>query len=453
MLPLGPKTSILVALVALVAMSACARPTFSGRTHEVNLDDPVRYHLAYINLSLRSGKRDEVVAEYKTKVDAAPKDPVARILYGRTLADDNKAFKQYQKAIELDPENYWALVGIGEVYGRMDIHQRAVESLDQAVLQRPRYAFAHAALGEVRRKKGEKDAAITAYSQAILLDPDNLVAHRGLGELYLASGSESAALRELAVAARMAPEDFDLQMKVAKLLEAAGNRAEAHAHYKLATELNSNDDRAWYGRARTAAATGLKADAIGALERVLELKSYHHLARRDLADLLREQRDFARAATLYRDAVTATPGDVDAHRGLAASYEGLSKHYEALQAYAQTLEIAADDKAAEEGRKRVLDAIGLPHSPVAGASLQQVFDRVLARVIQCYEKAKAERPELAGAVKTKVEIGEDGHAKRVELIEDGLGSPQVTACLRWSLNVASYPKGRAATVDFPVNLP
>ena len=251
----------------------------------------------------------------------------------------------------------------------------------------------------------------------------------------------------------MAPDDVELHLEVARLLDAAGSRAEAHAHFHAATELKPTDPQAWYGRARTARAAGLLDDAIPSLEKVLELKPYHHLARRDLADLLRARGDFGRSATLYRDAVRATPGDVTAHRGLGLAYEGLGKHFEALQAFDDALHVQAGDEVATTGITRITERLGLPGAPVKGASIQQVFDRALERITGCYTRVAGTRPELAGQLVASVEVDAAGKAVDIEVTKDGLGSPEVDACLRWTVMQAVFPPGNPVTAEFTVDLP
>lgn len=432
---------------------ACSAPRFTGEAHQVDLDDPVRYHLRYIEAALRSGRRAEVQAEYAQRLDARPGDPVEHVLYGRTLEDDQAAFQQFRKAVDLDPDCYWGLVALGEVYDRMEGEARAEEVLRRAAEVRPSFPFAHAALGEVYRKRRLLQQAISAYLRAMELDPNSFVAHRGLGRLYLAEGDDKGALPPLLLASRMAPHDFELHMEVAGLLDAAGSRDEAHAHFQAATELKADDPQAWYGRARTAKADGLVEDAVPSLERVLALKPYHHLARRDLADLLRDQKDYGRAATLYRDAVRATPGDTAAHRGLGLVYEGLGQHYDALVAFDDALYVDAADAASKEGIARILATLGTTPEPVTGASVRQVFDRTAKLVAACFARAASDRPELAGRLVAEVEIDASGHAVDVEIKEDGLRSPPVAACLRWTLRKAVYPPQRPVTETLTVELP
>ncbi len=439
-------------LVILCLSNACASPRYAGETHSVNLDDPVRYQLSYIDVALGAGKAEEVRTTYRKRLDGAPGDPLAHVLYGRTLADDNAAFEQYKKAVELDGDSYWAQLSLGEVYGRMDAHDRAVEALDRAASLRPRFAFAHAALGDVHRRKGDDKAARAAYEQAIDLDPHHLVAHQGLGELHLKAGDDDKALAPLALASRMDPDDVDLHLKVARLQEQTGATAEAHAHFRAATEVRDDDPQAWYGRARTARAAGMKDDAVSSLEKVLALKSYHHLARRDLADLLRERREFARALTLYRDAVKATPGDVDAHRGLGLAAEGVGGWLEALEAFAHTRKLAPEDDGAAKGLARVTASLGMTTAPISGASIEQVIDRTRLRAMGCIDKVRSSRPEFTGRLVATAVVDVTGHTTDVRMDEDTIRSPELEACVIWTLRTAQWPKGRAVTAPLVLDL-
>lgn len=435
-----------------VLLFGCATPRFAGESHEANLDDPVRYHLAYIDLGHRSGQGIALREEYGKRLAESPDDPVAHVLHGRTMADDNAAFETYQQALELDQDNYWALVSVGEVHGRLDAHGEAVKALERAARLQPAYPQAHAALGDVYRKQGNDKAAALAYQRAIELDPDSLTAHRGLGQLKLNAGQRGEALAQLTVASNMAPWDFDLHLHVAELMDQTGKRAEAHDHFRAATDLNKENPRAWYGRARTARASGMTEDAIRSLERVLALQTYHHLARRDLADLLRESGDHARAVTLYRDAVTATPGDLDAHLGLARAYVGLGQRFRALEAYESLLARAPKDPRGQRQLLDLLRELGANSEPLAG-TVPQVLQRAAEVVRSCFAKVHVNRPELGGTLAARMTIDANGEATLVEVTDDTLQSDGLTTCMRWALSTAVYPRNQATTANFVVTLP
>ena len=433
-------------------MTACAAPKYAGETHAVNLDDPVRYQLSYIDVALRSGKSDEVQRAYKAKLEAAQDDPVAHVLYGRTLSDDTAAFEQYRRAVELDADNYWAQLALGEIYGRMEAYDRAARALDRAVALRPQFAFAHAALGDVRQGQGDDKAARVAYGKAIALDPHQLVAHRGLGELHLKAGEHELALPPLALASRMDPEDVGLHLKVAQLQDRSGATAEAHAHFRAATELDDSNPQAWYGRARTAREAGMKDDAVTSLERVLALKSYHHLARRDLADLLRDRGDHQRALTLYRDAVKATPGDVDAHRGRGIAAEAVGGWLEALEAFAKTHELSPNDTEAPKALARVTAKLGMTAAPVSGASVEQVIDRSRLQAMGCIDKVRASRPEFTGKLVATATVDAQGRSTNVRIDSDTIRSNELEACVIWTLRNAQWPQGTAMEVPLILDL-
>jgi len=439
-------------LAFLCFLSACSATRYAGETHAVNLDDPVRYHLSYIDVALRSGQADEVRKTYKERLDQRPDEALAHVLYGRTLGQDHAAFKEYAEAVKIDGDSYWAQLALGEVYGRMDAPDRAIEALERAVALRPRFAFAHAALGDVLRRRGDDAEARAAYARAVEMDPHNLVAHRGLGELHLAEGEDAKALPPLALASRMDPDDVALHLKVARLQEASGATAEAHAHYRAATERQGDNPQAWYGRARTARQSGMRDDAVASLERVLTLKSYHHLARRDLADLLRERGEHARALTLYRDAVKATPGDVEAHRGRGLSAEAVGAWLEALEAFDRTGALAPGDAGALQGLGRVTTALGMTTTPVSGASKEQVTDRARLQAMDCLKKLVASRPEFAGRIAATAHIDDQGRSSKVDLEEDTIRSPELEACVIWTLRSAQWPKGQAGQAPLIMDL-
>ena len=450
--PPSPRVT-LSALASFLLLAACSRPAFTPETHQVLLDDQVLYHVQYIDLSLRAGQWEQVHQIYTERLSRSPDDPVALFLAARTLEETNAAFKHYQKALELDPGNYWSLLGIGETYLEMSILPRAKESLQKAIEVNDAHPLAHAVLGEVYRKQNRRKEAIEAFRKAIDRDGSCYLARRGMAEIYLASGNRRSARRELQVAVAAAPRVFDIQLTLGELLEEEGMDAESFEAFRQATEINTNNARAWYGRARLARSLGRQAEAQDALEQVLELRSYHHLARRDLAHLLREKGEHERAAALYRDAITARADDLESRRGLALCYEAQGKLTEALSVYKALLDHNPGEAEGKTRFEALISRIGAKAEPLQGSSIQQVFDRILVAIQACHHHLRKADPELEGKLQAEVSINMKGHVDQVELLRDTSGSAELGACVLWTIGNARSPPDDPRSVSFPFELP
>lgn len=447
--PLTLAAALLLAVVAGAAACGGRAPT-TVVAHRPLPDDAILYHIDRIDRARRTGALEPLRREYEDRLAQAPDDPDALFLAARVQGDPNAAFKLHQQALALAPDGYWPNLGLGESYLRLGILQRAEESLQRTLRIDAGLPFAHAALGELYRQKNQRKEAIAAFDRAIQLDSGCYPAHRGLASIYLASGNRGGARRELEQAVALAPGDFEMQLELAALLAGEGETEQAAAAYQRATALNANNVRAWTGRAATARALDRRDEAIRALERVLELQSSNEQARRELAALLRERGDLDRADQLYRDLAAANPEDLETRRGQAQLFEAQGRLAEAMLAYR---ELASRDPQDEGSKARLVELrqrIGAGEQAVGGRTLQQVFDRALQAILGCHRRLGARGSQPGGELVAEVQIGDDGRASDLQILDDTTGSVELRECLIWVVRNAAFPPGQAATVMFPV---
>jgi len=105
----------------------------------------------------------------------------------RSLKDiysPNQALKEFQRALELQPGNYWALLSIGNVY-LYDLKEleQAESYYRQAMAINEKYPNAYYSIGEVYRQRGDKMTAIEWYQQALERQPNWQAAIDRLNEL------------------------------------------------------------------------------------------------------------------------------------------------------------------------------------------------------------------------------------------------------------------------------
>lgn len=106
---------------------------------------------SYINIMRwEENREDEVLAEYRAKVEKHPTDEVYHYLLGTILTDPDEMMKEAKTALELNPEFYWGYTLLASAYLRND----------------------------------EMDSALVAYKQAAKLDSSETVAWQGIGNTY-----------------------------------------------------------------------------------------------------------------------------------------------------------------------------------------------------------------------------------------------------------------------------
>ncbi len=441
-----PMAALALGLLSL----ACAGSQGAGALPALDQGDSLRYPLLRIEVAQRSGRAEAVAAEHEEAAARAPQDAALRILAGKAATRNGRAVEHYRAALDLSPDAFWAHLGLAEVYLRMGILRRAEPELEAALGLRPQSAAALALQGDLLQQQKRPKEAIEAYQRALERDAGEVRAHLGLGTIYATSGNRKSALRELELAADAEPRNLELHLRLGAIAEAEGQLPAAQRAYRRATQINPNKAPAWLALGRAQRRLDLLEDATSSLQRCLELDSASTEARLELAAVRTQAGAFEDAEDLYRQVLQGQPELPAARLGLAQSYEAAGNLAESLE-LRQAL--ATQDASQAEAAEALLQRLAVQREPVSGRSLQQVFDRLLVALQGCHERLARRAPLPKGGLTFSVTVDEAGRAAAVELLDDGPGSPELAGCATWTLKQARFPKGRPATVTFPVSFP
>lgn len=244
-----------VTLLLLLVFSLAAAQDTSERSVEELLNEG-NFYLANNNCQLAQYVFQRVLAR-----EEAANNIDALIGKGRALVCQgafDRGIEEYQRALELDPNNAFAYVQLARAYENQYISDSerypnrlvdALEALQTAERLDPnsarvfntkgvvlyqsgdyegaRTAFERAislasasefspadlgamqvSLGKSYRQLGESDLALTAFKRAVTLDPTSADAHNNLGSTYAERGECEDALYELSQAVSLAPNSL-----------------------------------------------------------------------------------------------------------------------------------------------------------------------------------------------------------------------------------------------------
>ncbi len=255
-----------------------------------------------------------------------------------------KALKEYQRLLQLDPKDAKLRLEIGDAYRRWGQVDEAVDTYRK--------------VAEQYMAEGFDARAVAVFKQILNLDPDRLEAYAPLAELYERMGLGAEAISALQTAAdgyhrqgrkkealeilrKMAhadPSNTTNRIKVADLLRQEGQAEDAMSEYRLAAEelerqgdvemlgnvyrrmleTDASDVGALGALAANLAKRGKTAEAVPLAERALQLDDGEPERYETLASLYRkiDREDAAigvyrRLAELYRQR-----GDEDTARGI-----------------------------------------------------------------------------------------------------------------------------------------
>ncbi|MBQ9368133.1 MAG: hypothetical protein IJT83_10155 [Victivallales bacterium] len=150
----------------------------------------------------------------------------------------------YQKALELDPDNIVALQRMGIIAATLGNDPEAVKYLKQAFKLDTDNLDTLLALGYAQARLGESDWAVSYLGRAVALNPDNAYASRTYGAALFNMGWTEAAATRLLEAHRLKPDDPEAPFNLAVLYATAKqpDYQEASKWYKIAIKNGAQHD-------------------------------------------------------------------------------------------------------------------------------------------------------------------------------------------------------------------
>ncbi len=139
----------------------------------------------------------------------------------------DEAIMQFQKALQLDPDNFIALQNLGNAYRQAKRWDDAKATLQHALQLNPESAEANYAMGMVYAQTDDADRAFDFLQKAIAEKPSYPEALNNLGVLYLRKRQPTDAENSFKEAIRVAPSFEQSYFNLARLYAIEGNNAAA----------------------------------------------------------------------------------------------------------------------------------------------------------------------------------------------------------------------------------
>jgi tetratricopeptide (TPR) repeat protein len=131
----------------------------------------------------------------------------------------------YGRAVEFDPDNEIALLGLGALFEKSGKYEAAAKYLEQLVQAHPKQHEGRLRWGVTLARLGRSKDAQAQLEKVVAADPPGWVlnlAYQELAKLYTEKGADAKAAELLRTAVRRFPEDTRLQVQLAAVLERAG---------------------------------------------------------------------------------------------------------------------------------------------------------------------------------------------------------------------------------------
>ena len=183
-------------------------------------------------------KLDAPVTEFYVVFDRAV-DLLKKEQYSAAIAE-------WEKALQLDPEDAKAHYNLALDLTREGKLDEAIPHFEKAVLEDPRFAEAHNNLGIACVQTGRIDEAVTHFQKAVELEPDYGSAHNNLGAILLQSGRPDEAIPHFQKAVEVIPDFADAHDNLGIALLQKGKLDEAIPHFQKALEVDPRQVQTYY---------------------------------------------------------------------------------------------------------------------------------------------------------------------------------------------------------------
>lgn len=113
------------------------------------------------------------------------------------LGNYDEGMPDYQKSLDLNPENKYALNNRGYTYNLLEQYEQAIADFDKAIEIEPEFAYSYNNRGLAKIKLGQENEGLKDIKTSLDLDDKNSYAYRNLGIYHYDKGDFDKALEHL----------------------------------------------------------------------------------------------------------------------------------------------------------------------------------------------------------------------------------------------------------------
>ncbi len=164
-----------------------------------------------MNVYLGQKQPDQAIAAANAQIAKAPNVSGFYDLLGTALFVSKKDYQgadtAFRKSMEVDPNNFDAILKLGQAMVAEGSVDQALATYQEALKKNPRDAAICILAGEMYESKGSWDQAKAMYQQALTIEPDNALASNNLAYVILNQGGNVDVALAMAQTARRGMPD------------------------------------------------------------------------------------------------------------------------------------------------------------------------------------------------------------------------------------------------------
>lgn len=286
---------------------------FLGELARDQQGDGAEIYEAYVMGYIRNYRLNEAVSLITSWAEDYPSDPQPFYLRGYLWQDLYRwkdAEKDFQKAVDLDPDYYEAHLGLGQVLLANKQQEDAIEHFVFAE-QKPKYFISSKiGLANCYRVMGKDEEARQQLEIVLFQEPENVDAALELARLEMGNASYDSAYKRLKEMMEVDPRNLDLRFAYAEAARSVGLARDDAAMVEEAQK-----ELAWVTKAR------VEIDGAARKARDVLLKPKDIDLRTDVAKAYMEYSRPEEGVMWYLSILQIDPGHKPTHEALAKYYE------------------------------------------------------------------------------------------------------------------------------------
>jgi tetratricopeptide (TPR) repeat protein len=177
-------------------------------------------------------------------LEQSPDSVAAHELNGEALdglGRTSEAVVEFQKALQLAPQEPELNFGLGYLYWRKHEYDQAAKAFHSELSLDPKNAQAVLYLGDIAMKRGDLTAALPLLQQALELRNDLRLAYLDLGIVFIQQKRYPDAVAALRSAEKLDPTQSDAHYRLARLYRDMGNQSASEEEFEAVRQVQKHE--------------------------------------------------------------------------------------------------------------------------------------------------------------------------------------------------------------------
>ena len=336
----------MVILCVLVSGFGCAK-----RQRPVSHLTTLERHLKKGSRLLAAGSYPSAIKEFERALELEPDNLEAHLGLGLTYLHTTYykgALEEFESALEIDEESAEGHYGMGAVKFQLGDTTDAEVHFKRTIVLEPDYALAYYSLGVINEGRGSDARAQEYYEGAVSRDPALTEAHYNLGVLYARTDQLNEAIGSFVEVKSLAPDLLEARIALAEAYRRTGKLDASLEELDYAYNLAPFDAEVHSRRGLTLLAMDMVDESASSFKKALTIQPDHYESLMGLAEAETRQGDVSRAELTLRRAVEADSSSIEARFKLALALAAQGRNSEAIEQLRQAVRLNPGPKALEK---------------------------------------------------------------------------------------------------------